>query len=148
MEAVYFGSSGGWGKGQGDGPWVMADLENGLWAGDETVSQAPSIKHQYVTAMAKGKAGGFALKGGDAQAGSLSKLWEGGRPKNGRYNKMKLQGAIILGIGGDASCGAVGTFYEGAMTADYTSDAADDALQANIVAAGYGRGGQGAALLV
>jgi len=139
MEAVYFGSSSGWGKGQGDGPWIMADLENGLWAGGETVAQAPSIKHQYVTAMAKGKVGGFALKGGNAQAGLLTTLWEGGRPSNGRYEHMKLQGAIILGIGGDASCAAVGTFYEGAMTADYTSDAADNALHANIVAAGYGQ---------
>merc|ERR1719265_1354454 len=140
MEAVYFGTSSGWGKGQGDGPWVMADLENGLWAGDQKVAQAPSITHQFVTAMAKGKKGGFALKGGNAQEGTLQTLHEGGRPVNGRYDTMKLQGAIILGIGGDASCGAIGTFYEGAMTADYTSDAADDALQANIVAAGYGLG--------
>ena len=86
--------------------------------------------------MAKGKKGGFALKGGNAQEGGLQKLHEGGRPPG--YATMKLQGAIILGIGGDASCGAVGTFYEGAMTAAYTTDAADDALQANIVAAGYG----------
>ena len=52
---------------------------------------------------------------------------------------MKKQGAIILGIGGDNSCSAIGTFYEGAMTASYTSDATDDAVQANIVAAGYGK---------
>ena len=76
------------------------------------------------------------MKGGNAQEGGLQKLHEGGRPPG--YATMKLQGAIILGIGGDASCGAVGTFYEGAMTAAYTTDAADDALQANIVAAGYG----------
>ena len=48
------------------------------------------------------------------------------------------QGAIILGIGGDNSAGAVGTFYEGAMLKGYTTDATDDAMQANIVAAGYG----------
>eukprot|EP01043_Picozoa_sp_COSAG02_P006007 COSAG02_NODE_167_length_31944_cov_19.552237_14_plen_57_part_00 len=28
---------------------------------------------------------------------------------------------------------------EGALTASYTSDATDDAVQANVVAAGYGR---------
>ena len=49
------------------------------------------------------------------------------------------QGAIILGIGGDNSDGAVGTFYEGAMLKGYTTDATDDAMQANIVAAGYGK---------
>merc|ERR1711907_584747 len=96
---------------------------------------APSIKYQYVTAMAKGKLHGFALKGGNAQEGTLQKLHEGARPAG--YAQMKKQGAIILGIGGDNSCSAVGTFYEGVMTKGYTTDAADDAVQANIVAAGY-----------
>ena len=32
-----------------------------------------------------------------------------------------------------------GTFYEGAMTASYTSDATDAAVHANIVAVGYGK---------
>ena len=137
MEALYFGSSKGWGHGQGAGPWVMADLENGLWAGDQRDAPAPSINFTYVTAMAKGRKGGFALKGGNAQGGALQTLHEGARPAG--YDTMKKQGAIILGIGGDNSCSAVGTFYEGAMTATYTDDAADAALQANIVAAGYGK---------
>ena len=71
------------------------------------------------------------------QAGSLDTLYEGPRPDG--YETMRKQGAIILGIGGDNSCSAVGTFYEGAITSGYTSDAADAALQANIVAAGYGQ---------
>jgi len=137
MEALYFGTSKGWGHGQGDGPWVMADLENGLWAGDQRSAPAPSISFQFVTAMAKGKKGGFALKGGNAQAGNLRTLHEGARPAG--YETMKKQGAIILGIGGDNSCSAVGTFYEGAMTASYTTDATDNAVQASIVAAGYGK---------
>ena len=136
MEALYFGTSNGWGRGQGNGPWIMADLENGLWASDEKVGQERSITFQWVTAMAKGRQGGFALKGGDAQAGPLLKLYEGKRPVG--YDTMKKQGAIILGTGGDNSCHAVGTFYEGAMTASYTADATDAAVQANIVAAGYG----------
>ena len=90
-----------------------------------------------MTALAKGRPGGFGLKGGDAQVGKLQTLHEGKRPAG--YDVMKKQGAIILGIGGDASCQAIGTFYEGAMTATYTDDATDDALQANIVAAGYGK---------
>ena len=45
----------------------------------------------------------------------------------------------MLGIGGDNSDVGVGTFYEGAMTANYTSDATDAAVQANVVAAGYGK---------
>jgi hypothetical protein len=63
MEALYFGTSGGWGHGEGKGPWIMADLENGLWAGANRSAPAPSITFQYVTAMAKGRKGGFALKG-------------------------------------------------------------------------------------
>lgn len=48
-------------------------------------------------------------------------------------------GTIILGIGGDNSNWDVGTFFEGCMTYGYPTDAADDAVQANIVAAGYGK---------
>jgi hypothetical protein len=33
MEAVYFGDIGVWGTGAGKGPWIMADLENGLFSG-------------------------------------------------------------------------------------------------------------------
>ena len=50
---------------------------------------------------------------------------------------MKKQGAIILGIGGDNSDAAIGTFFEGVITAGYTSDQADDDVQANIVSVGY-----------
>ena len=137
MESVYFGSSRGWGIGQGDGPWIMADLENGLWASDSRNASEPSITHTFVTAMLKGKKGAFAIKGGNAQEGPLTTYHEGPRPKG--YEKMKLQGAIILGIGGDASCRARGTFYEGVMTANYTSDEVDAAIQSNIVAAQYHR---------
>jgi hypothetical protein len=42
-----------------------------------------------------------------------------------------------LGIGGDNSDWAIGTFYEGVMTQGFSSDATDDAIQANIAAAGY-----------
>ena len=50
---------------------------------------------------------------------------------------MSKEGAIILGIGGDNSNGAQGTFYEGVMTYGYPSDATENLVQANIVAAGY-----------
>jgi len=56
-EAVYFGNSTIWNKGAGEGPWVMADLENGLWAGNAS---------PY------------------AQAGGLTTPFDGPRPSN-RY---------------------------------------------------------------
>ena len=52
---------------------------------------------------------------------------------------MKKQGAIILGIGGDNSNGAIGTFYEGVMVQGYSSNSTDPLVQANIVAVGYGK---------
>jgi hypothetical protein len=52
---------------------------------------------------------------------------------------MKKEGAIILGIGGDNSNAAQGNFFEGCMTSGASSNATDDAVQINIVAAGYGR---------
>ena len=139
MEAIYWGSSKGWQHGHGDtGPWVMADLENGLWAGHDKVQESNvPIVADFVTAMAKGKAGTFALKGGDAQQGALTTLFEGPRPP--QYETMKKQGAIILGIGGDNSDWAVGTWFEGIMAKGYTTDATDNAVQASIVAAGFGK---------
>ena len=126
--------------GDGAGPWVMADLEQGVWAGNRSDVNPgnPTWNHStFVTAMLKGKSGHFALKAGDAQSGQLHTLYDGPRPWG--YEVMKKEGAIVLGIGGDNSDHGVGTFYEGAMTASYTSDSTDDAIQANIVAAGYGK---------
>ena len=139
MEAVYFGNSTQWGRGSGTGPWVMADLEEGVFAGqsfDPPPTNTPLIA-DYVTAMLKGRPGGFALKGGSAQSGTLKTMYDGRRP-NG-YDPMKKEGAIILGVGGDNSPTGDGTFFEGCMTSGYPTDAIDDAVQANIVAAGYGR---------
>jgi non-reducing end alpha-L-arabinofuranosidase len=142
MEAVYFGFGVIWGTGTGAGPWVEADLENGLWAGGGTepqkgVSTNMPLTGNYVTAMVVGRSGTFALKGGNAQSGTLTTMYDGARPTGG-YNPMKKQGAIILGIGGDNSNGAGGDFYEGVMTSGNAPAATDDAVQANIVAAGYG----------
>ena len=55
---------------------------------------------------------------------------------------MRKQGAIILGTGGDNSRHAMGTFFEGAITVGFADDATDEAIQANIVAAGYGQKGR------
>lgn len=81
--------------------------------------------------------GHWAILGGDATAGELKTYWDGKRAPG--YAPMKKQGAIILGIGGDNSPNAIGTFYEGVMTTGYASAEVDSAVQANIVAAGYGR---------
>ena len=65
--------------------------------------------------------GRFAIKGGDATKGALTVYYDGARPRNPSTERwpnstdapMQKQGSIILGIGGDNSHRAVGTFYEG-----------------------------------
>ena len=143
MEAVYFGNAkGGLNHGgAGKGPWIMADMENALWGADKVVSNEKPITPQFVTAMIKGYSGKapghWAIKGGDSQQGGLQTYWDGKRAP--RYAPMKKQGAIILGIGGDNSDRAIGTFFEGCMTKGVATDATDAAIQANIVAARYGQ---------
>jgi hypothetical protein len=137
MEAVYFGTCTIWGKGDGDGPWVMGDLENGLWAGDSSpYANNKPLAFKFVTGMVKGDVAGmnrWAIKTGNAQAGPLMVPFPPGPRPSSRYNPMRKEGAIGLGTGGDNSNAGQGNFYEGVMTAHYSTDAADEAVQANIV---------------
>src|SRR5438034_1059863 len=52
MEAIYFGNIRVWGYGTGNGPWIMADLENGLYSGVNAGYNAgdPTINHRNTTA--------------------------------------------------------------------------------------------------
>jgi hypothetical protein len=145
MEAIYFGNIKVWGYGAGNGPWVMADLENGLFSGVNQHYNAndPTVNYRYLTAIIKGRQNQWAIRAGNAQSGGLSTFYSGVRPNVSGYNPMHKEGAIILGIGGDNSKGSAGTFYEGVMTSGYPSDATENSVQANIVAAGYGTSGGG-----
>jgi non-reducing end alpha-L-arabinofuranosidase len=146
METVYFGNSRQWGYGDGNGPWVMADLEWGLFSGvNAGYNSLPSINHRFVTAIVKGEPNHWAIRGGNAQSGGLTTMFDGRRP-NG-YNPMRKQGAILLGIGGDNSITGRGTFFEGVLTSGYPSEATENAVQANIVAAGYAGGLQNAMIV-
>jgi len=139
MEAIYFGTCSSWGTGSGSGPWIMADLENGLFSGSSASNNAgdPSISSRFVTTAIKGEPNQWAIRGANAASGSLSTYYSGARPSVSGYNPMSKEGAIILGIGGDNSISAQGTFYEGVMTSGYPSDATESSVQANIVAAKY-----------
>jgi hypothetical protein len=160
MEAISWGATTQFGQsGGGPGPWIAADIENGMYEGYENgsakVASNTSITGwPYVTAMLKGlsakdcpsgltSSGCFALKAGNSQSGKLEWKWNantknyGARPPG--YSPQKKQGAVILGTGGDGSNTGVGIWFEGAMTLGAPSDAVDDAIQANIVAAGYGK---------
>lgn len=144
METTYFGTATVWGSGSGPGPWIMADMEAGLFSGYNAKLNpgTPTIDSwRFVTAVVNGGGGNqWDLRGGNAQAGRLSTFYSGVRPgsrENNSYYPMRKPGAILLGTGGDNGNGSAGTFYEGVMTSGYPSDAATDAVQANIVAARY-----------
>jgi hypothetical protein len=137
MDAVNFGTTCFFPPCSGSGPWVAADLENGLYQGAGSNTADSGNNSMFVTALLKNDGQRtFALKGGNAQGGGLSAWYNGPLPSNG-YQPMHQEGSIVLGTGGDNSNSSIGSFFEGVMTAGYPSDAADNAVQANIVAAGY-----------
>jgi len=138
MNAIYFGTLQWFPGAAGPGPWVQADLENGLFSGGYTHwnPNQKAFPNKFVTAMEKNDGTKFALKGGNAQEGALTTLYDGTLPPG--YSPMKKEGGIILGTGGDDSSSSEGTFYEGAMVKGYPSDETENSVQQNIIAAGYG----------
>jgi hypothetical protein len=120
---------------------MAADLENGMFECDSKTSCPTNTSvtgMAYVVGFLKGPSGNaMGIKVGNAQSGKLETKFDGKRPAG--YSPMKKQGAIILGTGGDGSNNAKGTFFEGVITSGNPPDAVDDAVQANIVAAGYGK---------
>jgi hypothetical protein len=127
----------------------MADLEFGYFTQGVGGAGAPGKNSNdptqtapFVTAVLKNKGTKeYAIRGGDATSGSLTTYYKGAIP----WDPMVKQGAVILGCGGDC-CRAgggnndsSGIFFEGAIVSGYPTDAAEDAIQTNIVAAGYGK---------
>ncbi|MDQ2813113.1 MAG: ricin-type beta-trefoil lectin domain protein [Actinomycetota bacterium] len=135
----------------GHGPWVEADLENGVFEGGTAVNTASlGNSGKFVTALLKNDGQTtFALKGGDAQSGSLSTWYSGALPSG--YSPMHQEGSIVLGTGGDNSNRGTQSFFEGVMTAGSSADTADNSVQADIAAAGYAGvstgGGPGSAII-
>jgi hypothetical protein len=122
----------------------MTDQENNLvgcvnpGSTSKLCPDLPSISWRFVTGIAKGEPHPWASLGGDSQTGPLTTMFDGPRV-DASYDPMRKQGAILLGNGGDNSNASQGTFYEAAMTTGYPSDATDQLVQANVVAADYDR---------
>jgi hypothetical protein len=137
MDAINFSTKCFFGGCAGNGPWVQADLENGLFQSDNGTDKSNTGNvSTFVTALLKNNGKSvFTLKGGNAQTGSLTTWYSGPLPN--RYSPMHKEGSVVLGTGGDGTSLSRGYFFEGAMTAGYPPNAADNAVQANIVAAGY-----------
>jgi Alpha-L-arabinofuranosidase B, catalytic len=140
MDAVYFGLRCEHPPCTGAGPWIAADLENGLFQGNGSNTGDATATFDVVTAMLKNDGQSmFSLKTANAQSGALTTQYGGTLPggQYTGYTPMSQEGGIVLGVGGDNSNSSAGDFYEGVMTAGYPTDAAEDAVQANIVAVNY-----------
>jgi hypothetical protein len=138
MDAIFFGT-GFWGKGTGNGPWFLADFEGGVWAGGTGASNVvnnnlPTSNQDYAFGILKTTSTNYAIRVANAQSGGLTTAYDGGTPKT-----LRLNGAIILGIGGDNSNHSFGTFFEGVVTAGRPSDATDASVLQNVQAARYGQ---------
>jgi non-reducing end alpha-L-arabinofuranosidase len=139
MDAVNLGTTCYFPPCTGIGPWVAADLENGLFQGGNGSNTANlGNATPFVTALLKNNGQTtYALKGGNAQSGGLTTWYSGGLPTRGGYIPMHQEGSIVLGTGGDNSNASIGSFFEGVMTSGYPTEAADNSVQANIVSVGY-----------
>jgi hypothetical protein len=138
MNAIYWGQACWTGGCTGNGPWVAADLENGMYlsaAGPNNPGYT-GTHLPFVSAWEKNNGTtNFTIKVGDATTGNLTTTYSGALP-NG-YSPMKVQPSILLGTGGDNSDGDIGEFFEGAVTSGFPTDATENAVQASLATAGY-----------
>ena len=144
MDTVYFGIATAWGSGEGSGPWIMSDMEAGLFSGynaKQNVNDPTIDSWRFVTGNVNGGGGNqWQIRGGNAQEGKLTTFYKGPRPgsnENDRYFPMHRKGAVQMGNGGDNGNGSAGTFYEGIIITGFPPEEVTDAVQANIVAAKY-----------
>ena len=143
METTYYGTSTAWGRGNGEGPWIMSDMEAGLFSGyDAKQNDVPSITDwPFVSVFVNGGGGNqWDLRGADASCDTLTTFYSGLRPHtpdSDAYYPMHKKGGMLLGNGGDNGNGSAGTFFEGVMTVGYPSDETLAAVQKNIADARY-----------
>ena len=138
VSALFFGT-GYWGTGAGSGPWFMADFQT-VWSGGtggaiSANPNNPTITYDFAMGILKTNATNYAIRVANARSGNLVTAYDGALP----FASLKMKGGIILGIGSDRSDGALGTFFEGAITAGRPSDETDAAVLANVQAAKYGQ---------
>lgn len=143
METTYYGTATAWGRGNDEGPWIMVDMEAGLFSGyHHKQNDVPAITDwRFVSIFVNGGGGNqWDLRGGDATKEGLTTYYSGVRPhtpERSDYFPMDKRGGLLLGNGGDNGNGSAGTFYEGVMTFGYPTDAAIEAVQKNIAAQKY-----------
>jgi hypothetical protein len=139
MNAIYYGTDCWTGNCTGPGPWVGADIENGMYFSNtgNNPPAYPSESAAFLTAWEENNGGtNMTLEYGNGQSGGLIQTYSGSLPSGG-YDPMKIQSSIEMGTGGDNTSVGEGQFFEAADVSGFPSQATMNAVQANIVAAGY-----------
>ncbi|KAF4772854.1 alpha-L-arabinofuranosidase B [Colletotrichum scovillei] len=117
MEAIYFGDNTGWGSGAGSGPWLMADLENGLFSGVSPANNPgdPTITNRFFTAVVKGGPNLWALRGANAASGGLTTYYSGNSVQANivaaKYATTSLNSGTALTVGNSISLRATTSGY-------------------------------------
>ncbi|WP_225447646.1 arabinofuranosidase catalytic domain-containing protein [Streptacidiphilus sp. P02-A3a] len=138
MNAIYYGTDCWTGNCTGPGPWVGADIENGMYFSNTGANPTayPSENGTFLSAWEENNGStNMTLQYGNGQSGGLIQTYSGALPSG--YNPMKTQSSIELGTGGDNTSLGDGQFFEAADVSGFPSQATQSAVQANIVAAGY-----------
>ena len=146
MDAINFGTITAWGTGAGAvrGSWPISSTGCSPRAAAGKNPNDPTQTSTYVTAMLKNNGTTeFALKGGDATSGSLSTYYKGGLPggmkpdEEARRDRPRQRRRLLQAERRRQP--ERRHVLRGCIVAGYPSDATDNAIQANIVAAGYGK---------
>src|SRR5690349_129826 len=105
MNAIEWGTACWFGNCVGSGPWVEADLENGMYHTNTGSNKDPNnsgVHFPFVSAWEKNNGTtNSTLKYGNATSGGLTRPYSGPLP-NG-YSPMKLDSSILPRTGGDNS---------------------------------------------
>ena len=116
---------------KGNLPDAGLDMEDGIYGHLKVLVGTP-----FVTVMgASDGQHSYVIYQGNSQTGNLTNTGTLALPKG--YQPMQQEGAIILGIGGDNSNGAIGYFYEGVMTKGMPDSKLMESVQQNIASAKY-----------
>lgn len=148
VNSLLFGTA-YWGRGDGVGPWFLADFGNGVWAGGSlpgepgwgrlndqpkvNVANPSMAAARFALGFLKTNSTQYALRMADiGKESSVTTAYKGALPQ-----MMANEGSIVLGVGSDNSNNSWGTFYEGAILAGFPSDSAEQAVLENVKAIGY-----------
>jgi len=149
VDALFLGIPSSNGRGDGAGPWFMADFQGGLWAGGSRPddpgtpglglsppnTRNPSLKVPFALGFLKVSTQRYAIRVADlATAEEPVTAFEGTMPLT-----VDHQGGIVLGVGANNENASWGTFYEGAIVAGYPSNEVELAAMKNIKEVGYAK---------